>query len=128
MSHLEDTLALQLDAAGIHYEREFKFSPERRWRADFLLGDICLLGDAFLIEVEGDIWRKSGHTTGAGIQRDIDKANHAQLLGYRHFRVTADMIETGLALELIEKALGRPREATAAPRATKTRKVDYRVR
>jgi hypothetical protein len=31
---LEETLALQLKAAGIEFEREFRFDPDRKWRAE----------------------------------------------------------------------------------------------
>lgn len=37
-STAELLLATQLEQAGIPFEREFRFAPPRRWRADFVIG------------------------------------------------------------------------------------------
>jgi len=31
--------------------------------------------------------KKGGHNTGAGIERDCDKANQLQMIGYKVFRI-----------------------------------------
>ena len=44
MSAPEDTLAFQLKAVGIPFEREVQFAKPRRWRADFVVqaaDDVC---------------------------------------------------------------------------------------
>jgi very-short-patch-repair endonuclease len=101
-SQLEDRLCWQLTAAGLPAPvREFRFHPERRFRADLAYPAIKLL-----IEIEGGIWmRKSGHNTGSGITRDIEKGNLMTILGYRLIRVTSKMINSGKALDIIEEIL-----------------------
>ena len=85
MSKLEDELEYQLDLAKIKgFVREHKFHPTRRWRLDFARVD-RKIG----VEVEGGIWLpRSGHNTGVGITRDVEKGNALTLLGWRTLRVT----------------------------------------
>ncbi len=97
-SDLEDTFAFQLDAVGISYERQAKVIPGRKFQWDFLVGK-------FLIEIQGGIWRKGGHSTGVGITRDCEKANLAALHGFFTLFFTADMIYSGEALSVVEKAM-----------------------
>lgn len=99
-SQLEDALCWQLTTAGLPAPiREFRFHPERRFRADLAYPDIKLL-----IEIEGGIWmRKSGHNTGSGITRDIEKGNLMTMMGYKLIRVTSKMITSGKALDMIEE-------------------------
>lgn len=105
-SELEERLALQLRAAKIECERWFMPFDDRKFEFDFAIW----AADGFkcwLIECEGAIWVKGGHSTGAGITRDIEKHNLAQLQGYHTLRFTREMIESGKALEIIEWAVGR---------------------
>lgn len=102
MSYLEDTLALQLRAAGIKYEREFKAVAGRRYRWDFAMPEHSLL-----IEVQGGIWKKGGHSTGKGITRDAEKHNLALVNGWGQLIVTAEQIKSGQALRWIQEAIKR---------------------
>lgn len=98
MSELEDTLAWQLTMAGIPFEREARFCS-RRWRWDFALpGKIA-------VEVQGGLWRGGAHNRGRGVHRDIEKHNRAVELGWLVLYVTAEMIDSGEALALIERVL-----------------------
>ena len=103
MSAPEDTLAFQLKAVGIPHSREYRFDPTRRWRADFLIASNMTL--PLLIEVDGGSWVAGRHTTGAGFERDCEKLNAATMAGYRILRFTPAMVESGVALQTIEKAL-----------------------
>lgn len=97
MTDLENTLLFQMSLMGLDPEREYKFHPDRKFRADFAFPDRKLI-----IEVNGGIWMaKSGHSTGKGIQRDYQKANAAQLLGWTYLQYTAEEIESGTALQEI---------------------------
>ena len=109
MSDAEETLAFQLRAVGIAFKREWVFAPPRKWRADFLLVD----GDfeSVLIEVDGGSWIAGRHTSGAGFAADCEKLNEAAILGYRVLRFTSEMVESGVALATIERALGVVAEA-----------------
>jgi very-short-patch-repair endonuclease len=102
LSKLEDSLELSLKSAKITgFVREFRFHPVRKWRLDFAWVDLSIG-----VEVEGGIWLpKSGHNTGVGITRDIDKGNALVLLGWKVLRVTEKMIKTGQAIDLIEAVL-----------------------
>jgi len=102
MSKLEDELENVLKLVKIKgFVREYRFHPKRKWRLDFAWVD-RKIG----VEVEGGIWLpKSGHNTGVGITRDIDKGNALVLLGWRVLRVTEKMIKTGQAIDLIETVL-----------------------
>lgn len=71
---------------------EHIFAPPRKWRFDFSWSN-WITNNQIAIELEGGIWlKKSGHNTGTGISRDIEKYNTAQLLGWKVFRLTSDMI------------------------------------
>lgn len=100
-SDLESTLAYQLKAVEIKFEQEVKVIPYRLFRFDF-----AITGTKYLIEIQGGIWmNKSGHNTGGGISRDVEKNNLAELLGYHVLFFTADMVNSGEALAVIEKAI-----------------------
>lgn len=60
---------------------EFKFHPDRRWRADFAIPSAKLL-----VEVDGGIWSGGRHTRGGGFIGDMEKLNAAACLGYRVLR------------------------------------------
>ena len=100
MSRPEDDFAFQLQAAGVPYEREYRAVPGRRYRWDFRVADL-------LIEIQGGTWARgrSGHSTGAGIRRDCQKANTAVLNGWRPLAFTSDMVADGSALDVVCKVL-----------------------
>ena len=100
MSAGEETLAFQLRAAKIDFDREYRFGAPRRWRADFRVGD-------WLIEVEGGQW-SGGHKRGAAADTDTEKQNQAVIDGWRPLRFTTAQVTDGRALATIERALGRP--------------------
>lgn len=92
MSKGEETLAFQLKSYNIPFEREFKFHPKRRWRADFCLPE------KLLVEVEGAIFTNGRHTRGSGYIKDMEKYNAASKLGYRLLRFTPQQITHGMAI------------------------------
>ncbi len=102
MSILEDTLALHLRAAKLDLGlvREYKFHPQRAWRMDLAYPHLSLA-----IECEGGVWTKGRHTRGKGMINDIEKYNEAVLLGWRILRFAVNQINSGEALQVIERAL-----------------------
>lgn len=94
--------------------REYVFAPGRRFRADW-----AFVKHKLLIEEEGALHKVYGarrcplcgqvqggrHSTGTGIEKDIEKYNLATLLGFRVLRITPKMIKSGEALRLVEQAL-----------------------
>lgn len=87
-SRLEERfLSLWNLLGGPVLEREFRFHPERRWRADF-----ALVESRVLIEVEGGIWVNGRHNRAAGFNSDLEKYLEAGLLGWQVFRFGPDQI------------------------------------
>ena len=72
---------------GPELEREFRFHPERRWRADF-----AHLPSRTLIEIEGGIYVHGRHNRGAGFAADLEKYLAATLDGWRVIRLGPDEI------------------------------------
>jgi len=109
-SDAEILLAEQLRQAGIPFEQEYRFHPERKWRADFAIGDgSWTLGRgrfAILIEIDGGGFVQGRHSRGTGVEADCEKQSAAAILGYRVIRVTPAQVNDGRALEWIRQALG----------------------
>jgi very-short-patch-repair endonuclease len=83
---------------GPELEREFRFHPTRRWRADFVHQP-----SRTLIEIEGGIYVNGRHNRGAGFAADLEKYLEAALAGWRVVRLgpnelTADYVGRLVAL------------------------------
>ena len=84
-------------------EAEQTFHPTRKWRADYLWRATRNAGRGVILEVDGGVYRGGrgggtaigGHSSAAGILRDMAKANAAQLCGYVYLRVTPDQVRHG---------------------------------
>lgn len=74
--------------------------PERRYRIDY-----AFLEARLAVEIQGQIWRKGGHTSGRGITRDAEKYNALTCIGWKLLIITPEMINDGSALEWTERAL-----------------------
>lgn len=89
-------------------EREVEFHPVRHWRADYLWR-----APRVIVEVDGGLFRGGkgggfavgGHSSARGILRDMEKANAAQLHGYRVFRVTPQQATDGTLLAILQQVL-----------------------
>jgi hypothetical protein len=69
---------------SVTIEKEYKFC-DRGWRFDWAFPFLKIA-----VEFEGGIFmNKSGHTNVNGYNRDTEKYNKAQILGWRVIRVTA---------------------------------------
>jgi very-short-patch-repair endonuclease len=103
-SKLEETLAFQMRAVGIDYDREVRFHSTRRWRFDFGIKKLRIG-----IECEGltNPKMKSRHTTNSGFREDCVKYNAAAIEGWFVLRFTWDTIRNGQALVMIEKMIAR---------------------
>lgn len=93
----EVTLATHLRGCMINFEQEYKFHPERKWRADFFI-----TGTNILIEVEGGIWSGGRHTRGKGYLGDMEKYNAAAMMGFKVLRFDTQQVKSGLAIKQIE--------------------------
>ncbi len=83
----------QLTLAGIPSAvQEFKFHDARKWRFDLCWPDILIA-----VEVDGAVWSDGRHTRGSGFIKDMEKLNHAALLGFLVFRFTTEQVKLGQA-------------------------------
>jgi len=76
-----------LAVKGPKLEAEFKFCESRRWKSDF-----CHVASKTLIELEGGLYINGGHSRGAAYEKNLEKYNEAQFLGYHLFRLGPNMI------------------------------------
>ena len=108
-TEIEDGLALQLDLAGIQYIREYKAIPGRKFKWDFCFPSDCwmmgLPSSSILLEVQGGIWVQGGHSTGTGIERDMEKLNLATVNGFRVLQVGKKHVKNGEALRWVQEAV-----------------------
>lgn len=98
LSEGEELFALHLKIYKIPYRREVCLVPNRKYRWDFVIADLA-------IEIQGAVWRKGGHSTGAGIIRDCEKLNAVVLAGYRPLMFTSGMVMDGSAIDTVRAAL-----------------------
>lgn len=83
-------LEKHLSELGLRFEPEYPFAAQigRRWRFDYWL-PVSNVG----IEIDGGIWLGKGHTGGKHFQSDLDKMNHATVMGFKVLRFsTADVL------------------------------------
>jgi very-short-patch-repair endonuclease len=103
MSDVEDQFFFQCRALGLpEPEREFRFHPVRKWRADF-----AFIPERILIEIEGGTYKNGRHTRPVGYEKDCEKYNSAQMDGWMVLRYTAGMVRSGEAVAEVEQALKR---------------------
>ncbi len=81
---------------GPELEREFRFHPERKWRADF-----AQIESRTLIEIEGGIYIQGRHNRAAGFIADAEKYLEAFLAGWAVVRLTSAQISTPTVERLI---------------------------
>lgn len=98
---LEAAMALHLRAAGIAFEREFRFHDKRAWRFDFALPAARLA-----IEVQGGVFSGGRHARGAGITDECEKFAAAVIAGWRVMPVTGAQVRSGEAIQWVKQALG----------------------
>jgi len=68
-------------------DREVKLIPKRRFRFDFVHQP-----SQVAIEINGGNWVRGRHTRPAGLLKEYEKHNLAQLLGYQVFILSKEMI------------------------------------
>lgn len=104
-SDLEELLAYHIRAKRLPEPlREYQAIPGRKYSFDFAWPNLGP-GRGLLTEVNGGTWKKMGHSSGKGIERDYEKMILAQLAGWRVFLVTGDQVRSGQAIRWIEEAL-----------------------
>jgi hypothetical protein len=80
-------------------ELEWRFST-RKWRLDFAWIDAKVA-----LEVEGGVWTGGRHVRPKGFLKDVEKYNHAALLGWRLIRCTPSELGSKDNVAAIKAAL-----------------------
>ncbi|MEL4299832.1 hypothetical protein [Acinetobacter ursingii] len=102
VSEGEAMLCQQLNLMNIEFTQEFRFNPDRRWKADFRID-----GFPILVEVEGGVHCNGRHTRGEGYTADCEKYSVAAAMGWFVIRGTTKQVQSGLVLKWIEDAMKR---------------------
>lgn len=105
----EETLALHLRTTHYYVEREYRFHPKRKWRADFFIatGRAAPKHGRILVEIDGgNRMVVKGRAVGRHMaDKDYEKHNEAVILGHRVLRFTPAQVKSGYALDAIRRAL-----------------------
>jgi hypothetical protein len=101
LSPLVAILLNRIERAGLPApELERQVVKGRRWKFDLAYPAALVAA-----EVDGAVWTQGRHTRGAGFISDCQKLNAANLDGWRVYRFTREMIESGEAVETLRLAL-----------------------
>ena len=103
----EETLFQELEEHSIGYERKFQFEPTKHWRFDFHIVKLRLL-----IEIAGGPW--SGGRGGKLAMKawNFDRYDIAEEMGYIFVRLEPHQIESGYAINWIQRQLKRLEDGT----------------
>ena len=97
------TVKIACKALGLPIpEAEFKFVPDRKFRADF-----CWPEEKVILEVEGGTWVQGRHSRG---EADHEKYNLAAAMGYLVFRTTPQKVGNLDLYRLIKPQLYKLRD------------------
>lgn len=100
-SKLEEEVAKQIAASNLpEPEREYQFHPTRKFRFDF-----AWAREKVALEVQGGTWIGGRHTTGAGLSKEYEKSNLAQIANWTVLQVTTDDVKHGRVVPLLEQVL-----------------------
>lgn len=94
--------AIACGGLGPGVRQRLKDAGLKDWRIDMAWVDKKLA-----VEVEGGIFTNGRHTRGTGFDEDAHKYNVLVLLGWRVLRFTTLSINSGIAAQTIEAALGQ---------------------
>lgn len=100
-AELRQQFALSFEAQwcllnGPPLEKEYRFCPDREWRADYRVGQ-------WLIELEGGVYSGGRHTRVKGFVEDAFKYNMAAMLGYRVIRIATGMATAHYLEQIIKE-------------------------
>jgi hypothetical protein len=91
-------------------EREFAFTPHRKFRFDFAWPHLKLA-----VEIEGGTWRGGRHSRGTGFENDCIKYSEAAILGWRIIRATTEQVMSGQAINWTLAALAQAQQPEVNP-------------
>jgi hypothetical protein len=77
-----------LKELSLDFQKEYRFNPLRRWRADYYIPAINTL-----LEIEGGVFNRGRHSRGTGYTNDTYKYNSAIVLDFKLLRYTTGTIK-----------------------------------
>ena len=97
-----DTFTMLMEKEGLDCWPEYFFSTERLYRFDYALPEYKIA-----VEQNGGIHMRgnSGHSSGTGIQRDMDKNALASSLGWTVISRAPEQMLTSATIDLIRKII-----------------------
>lgn len=99
---LKSEMMFRIRALGLpEPTQEHRFHPVRRWRFDY-----AWIDKKVAVEIQGGVGR-SFHFNQKTLHKDSEKFLEANMLGWIVIQVNYWMIERGLEMALIERALER---------------------
>ena len=118
-SNLEEVAARLLWGNGIEEpQRQYQFSPTRRFRADFAWPKYMII-----LEIDGGTYSRrarkcpvcgraptGAHNTPSGYESDRERDAHAAILGWTVIRVTTRMVQDGRMVDIIKQLLVNRRQ------------------
>jgi len=94
-------LLAELRSAGLPQPTaEHHFHPMRRWRLDYAWADRLVA-----VEIHGGVYIGGRHVRGVGFERDREKMNSAQILGWTVLEYSTGQVLSGLAITQLREAL-----------------------
>ena len=101
-----DPFLLLLAAEGLPEPwREYVFAPERRFRADYCWLSHRTKWFGVIVEKNGGVWHKGGHSSPKGILRDWEKSNLAQTLGYIYLQYSPQQLLLPATIQTLKELL-----------------------
>lgn len=102
-SSWEDYYHVQLVEAKLPLPvKEYKFLKNRKFRFDFAWPEVKLA-----VEIDGNVYQTSRHTSGTGYTRDCEKFALAAIEGYRVVRATTGQVSSGQLIEWTKEYFNR---------------------
>ena len=71
---------------------EYAFAPRRKYRADYCWKEEVGGRGGVIVEKNGGVWHKGGHSSPKGILRDWEKSNTAQALGFVYLQFSPQQL------------------------------------
>ncbi|QEL01580.1 hypothetical protein FKG96_12435 [Olivibacter sp. LS-1] len=103
--HADPFVQLVKQELGLDVWPEFYFSVERQYRIDYAIPT-----HKIAIEVDGGIWMKgnSGHSSGTGIKRDMEKSNLLQAMGWWLIRIEPSSLISTDSINHLKRIMNFP--------------------
>lgn len=87
---------------------EYRFHPTRKWRLDLAWPEVRVA-----VEIQGGVYVRGKHVQGDGAEKDYEKLNEAQLLGWIVLQTTPRGLALPAFLETVLWAVRLQREQLA---------------